>query len=139
MNTRAAQNKRLVLEAFDTLFNKRDYASAEKFWSPHYIQHSAHIEPGRDGLFNLVRTLPPTLKYEPGTIVADGDFVIVHGRFLGFLPVNWIAADILRIEDGMLVEHWDVIQDEATREESKSKAPMYGTSFPKYPDRTSPA
>ena len=139
MNTRAAQNKRLVLEAVDTLFNKRDYASAEKFWSPHYIQHSAHIEPGRDGLFNLVRALPPTLKYEPGTIVADGDFVIVHGRFSGFLPVNWIAADILRIEDGMLVEHWDVIQDEATREESKSKAPMFGTSFPRYPDRTSPA
>jgi len=139
MNTRAAQNKRLVLEAFDTLFNRRDYASAEKFWSPHYIQHSAHIEPGRDGLFELVRTLPPTLKYEPGTIVADGDFVIGHGRFSGFLPVNWIAADILRIEDGMLVEHWDVIQDEATREESKSKAPMFGTSFPRYPDRTSPA
>jgi len=139
MNTRAAQNKRLVLEAFDTLFNKRDYASAEKFWSPHYIQHSAHIEPGRDGLFNLVRTQPPTLKYEPGTIVADGDFVIVHGRFSGFLPVNWIAADILRTEDGMLVEHWDVIQDEATREESKSKAPMFGTSFPRYLHRTSPA
>jgi len=132
----AARNRRLVLEAFDTLFNKRDYASAEKFWSPHYIQHSAHIEPGRDGLFNLVRTLPPTLKYEPGTIVADGDFVIVHGRFSGFQPVNWIAADILRIEDGILVEHWDVIQDEATREESKSKAPMFGTSFP---GRTSPA
>jgi len=72
------QNKRLVLEAFDTLFNKRNYASAEKFWSPDYIQHSAHIEPGRDGLFNLVKALPPTLRYEPGTIVADGDFVIVH-------------------------------------------------------------
>ena len=139
MNTRAAQNKRLVLEAFDTLFNQRDYASAQKFWSPHYIQHSAHIEPGRDGLFNLVRTLPPTLKYEPGTIVADGDFVIVHGRFSGFLPVNWIVADILRVEDGMLVERWDVIQDEATREESKSKAPMFGTGFPRYPARTGPA
>jgi predicted SnoaL-like aldol condensation-catalyzing enzyme len=139
MNTGPAQNKRLVLEAFDTLFNKRDYTSAKKFWSPHYIQHSAHIEPGREGLFNLVKTLPPTLKYEPGTIVADGDFVIVHGRFSGFGPVNWIAADILRIEDGVLVEHWDVIQDEATQEQSKSKAPMFGTSFPRYPDRTSPA
>ena len=125
------QNKRLVLEAFDTLFNKRDYAAAEKFWSPEYIQHSAHIEPGREGLFNLVKTLPPTLKYEPGTIVADGDFVIAHGRFSGFQPVSWIAADILRIKDGILIEHWDVIQDEATEEESKSKAPMFGTSFPK--------
>ena len=127
-----SQNKALVLEAFDTLFNERDYAAAEKFWSPDYIQHSAHIEPGREGLFNLVKNLPPTLKYEPGTIVADGDFVIVHGRFSNFgLPVNWIAADILRIENGILVEHWDVIQDEATKEQSKSKAPMFGTSFPK--------
>ena len=123
------RNKRLVLEAFDTLFNKRDYASAEKFWSPNYIQHSAHIEPGRDGLFNLVKSLPPTLNYEPGTIVADGDFVIVHGRFSGFQPVNWIAADILRIEDGILVEYWDVIQDEATKEQSKSGLPMFGESF----------
>jgi len=125
------QNKRLVLEAFDTLFNKRNYASAEKFWSPDYIQHSAHIEPGRDGLFNLVKSLPPTLRYEPGTVVADGDFVIVHGRFSGFQPVNWIAADILRIEDGLLVEHWDVIQDEATEAQSKSKSPMFGASFPR--------
>jgi predicted SnoaL-like aldol condensation-catalyzing enzyme len=129
--TTAEQNKRLVLQAFDTLFNKRDYAVAEKFWSPRYIQHSAHIEPGRAGLFNLVKTLPPTLRYEPGTIVADGDFVIAHGRFSGFQPVSWIVADILRIADGLLVEHWDVIQDEATEAQSKSKAPMFGTSFPR--------
>jgi predicted SnoaL-like aldol condensation-catalyzing enzyme len=71
------------------------------------------------------------LRYEAGTIVADGNFVIVHGRFSGFgSPVNWIAADILRIEDGILVEHWDVIQDEATEEQSKSKAPMFGDRFP---------
>jgi predicted SnoaL-like aldol condensation-catalyzing enzyme len=127
------KNKDLVLKAFDTLFNKRDYATAETFWSPKYIQHSAHIEPGRDGLFNLVRNTPETLKYEPGVIVAEGDFVIVHGRFSGFgLPVNWIAADILRIENGILVEHWDVIQDEAMEEQSKSKAPMFGSSFPNY-------
>ena len=135
MKATTERNKELVLEAFDTLFNKRDYAAAEKFWSPNYLQHSAHIEPGREGLFNLVKTLPPTLKYEHGTIVADGDFVIVHGRFSGFLPANWIAADIVRVEDGLLVEHWDVIQDEATQEASKSKAPMFGTRFPIYPDR----
>jgi predicted SnoaL-like aldol condensation-catalyzing enzyme len=133
MRTTPEQNKKLVIEAFDTLFNRRDYAAAEKFWSPNYIQHSAHIAPGREGLFNLVKGLPPTLKYEPGVIVADGDFVIVHGRFSGFgAPVNWIAADILHIEDGILVEHWDVIQDEATQEQSKSKAPMFGLSFPTY-------
>ena len=124
------KNKALVIDAFDTLFNKRDYAAAEKYWSPNYIQHSAHIEPGRDGLFNMIKTLPPTLKYEPGTIVADGDFVIVHGRFSGFQRVNWIAADILRIKDGILAEHWDVIQDEANREQSKSGNPMFGNKFP---------
>jgi len=127
------KNKALVLRAFDALFNKRDYATAERFWSPQYIQHSAHIAPGREGLFDLIKSLPPTLKYEAGTIVAEGNFVIVHGRFSGFgAPVNWIAADILRIEDGLLVEHWDVIQDEATEEQSKSGAPMFGKTFPKY-------
>jgi predicted SnoaL-like aldol condensation-catalyzing enzyme len=100
MKTTAEQNKRLVLKAFDTLFNERDYAAADRFWSPHYI-------------------------------VADGDFVMVHGRFSGFQPVSWIAADILRIEDGVLVEHWDVIQDEATEAQSKSKAPMFGARFPR--------
>jgi predicted SnoaL-like aldol condensation-catalyzing enzyme len=130
MKTTSERNKRLVLDAFDTLFNKRDYGAAERFWSPSYIQHSAHIPPGRDGLFNLVKTLPPTLKYEHGTIVADGEFVIIHGRFSGLLSVNRIAADILHINDGVLLEHWDVIQDEATKEQSKSGLPMFGDKFP---------
>jgi len=107
VNTTTEQNKRLVLEAFDVLFNKRHYDAAKRYWSPNYIQHSAHIEPGRDGLFNLVRSAPPTLKYEPGLIVAEGDYVIVHGRFSGRCSsVNWIAADILRIENGVFQEHW---------------------------------
>ena len=128
--TKQENNKALVLEAFDTLFNKRDYAVAERYWSPNYIQHSDHIAPGREGLFDLIKSMPSTLKYESGTIVAEGDFVIVHGRFSGFgQPVNWIAADILRIKDGIMVEHWDVIQDEATRESSKSGLPMFGDKF----------
>jgi len=132
-NTTAEQNKAIVLEAFDTLFNKRDYAAAERFWSPQYIQHSAHIAAGRKGLFDLIRGIPPTLKYEAGTIVADGDFVIVHGRFSDFgAPVNWIAADVVRIEDGILAEHWDVIQDEVTKKQSKSGNPMFGDSFPEH-------
>jgi predicted SnoaL-like aldol condensation-catalyzing enzyme len=127
----AENNKAIVLDAFDALFNKRDYVAAERFWSPNYIQHSAHIEPGRDGLFNLVKSLPSTLKYEPGVIVAEGDLVIVHGRYSGIgLPVNWIVADIVRMQDGILVEHWDVIQDEATEEQSKSGNPMFGDTFP---------
>jgi predicted SnoaL-like aldol condensation-catalyzing enzyme len=125
-----SSNKALVLKAFDTLFNKRDYTAAERFWSANYIQHSAHIEPGREGLFNLVKASPASLKYEPGVIVAEGDFVIVHGRFSGIgRPRNWIAADIVRIADGVLAEHWDVLQDEAARADSKSGLPMFGKSF----------
>jgi len=124
------KNKALVLDAFDTLFNKRDYAAAEKYWSPNYIQHSAHIEPGRDGLFNLIRNTPDTLRYEHQLIVAEGDYVIVHGRFSGTgRPVAWVAADIVRIEKDRLAEHWDVLQNEATKAESKSGLPMFGDRF----------
>ncbi|HEV3309245.1 MAG TPA: nuclear transport factor 2 family protein, partial [Chloroflexota bacterium] len=78
--TTLKRNKALVLEAFDTLFNEREYEAAQRYWSPDYIQHSAHIAPGREGLFNLIKSMPPTLRYEPGVILADGDFVIIHGR-----------------------------------------------------------
>lgn len=129
--TTPEQNKALVLDAFDALFNQRDYDKAQGYWSDRYIQHSAHIAPGRDGLFNLIRTLPDTLRYENQLIVAEGDYVIAHGRFSGNgRPTAWIAADIVRIEDGKLAEHWDVLQDEATRAESVSGLPMFGDRFP---------
>jgi predicted SnoaL-like aldol condensation-catalyzing enzyme len=134
MTTSTEQNKRLVLAAFDTLFNKRDYAAAEKLWSTDYVQHSAHIGPGREGLFNLIRNAPDTLHYEHGLIVAEGDYVVVHGRYSNTgLPANWIVADIVRVENGVLAEHWDVIQDEATQEQSKSGRPMFGNVFPPMP------
>jgi predicted SnoaL-like aldol condensation-catalyzing enzyme len=124
-------NKALVLEAFDILFNKRDYKAAERYWSPNYIQHSAHIAAGREGLFNLIKNTPSTLRYEHGAILAEGDLVIVHGRFSGHgRPRSWIAADIVHIADGQLAEHWDVLQDEATKAESQSGLPMFGAEFP---------
>src|SRR3954470_11871218 len=128
--TTPQKNKALVLEAFDTLFNKRDYEAAARYWSPDYVQHSAHIAPGREGLFNLIRSLPASLHYEPAVILADKHFVIVHGRFSGHgRPRSWIAADIVRVAAGVLAEHWDVLQDEATKAESASGLPMFGTEF----------
>jgi hypothetical protein len=105
------KSKTLVLEAFDTLFN---------------------IPPGRDDrLFNLIRGAPASMHYEPGLIIANGDHVIVHGRFSNTgLPKNWVAADIVRIADGVLAEHWDVLQDEVTMAESQSGLPMFGEKFP---------
>ena len=131
MSPTERQNKAFVLEAFETLFNKRDYVAAERYWSPSYIQHSAHIPPGREGLFELVKAAPDTLRYENGLIVANGDYVLLHGRFSGIgQPANWIVVDIVRLEDGQLAEHWDVIQDEASKDSSKSGLPMFGTAFP---------
>jgi predicted SnoaL-like aldol condensation-catalyzing enzyme len=131
MKTTAEENKAVVLQAFDTLFNQRDYQAAASFWSENYIQHSSHIAPGRDGLFNLVRSLPDTLRYENAVIVANGDYVLLHGRFSGNgQPAALIAADIVRMENGRLAEHWDVLQDEATEAQSKSGRPMFGDRFP---------
>jgi predicted SnoaL-like aldol condensation-catalyzing enzyme len=132
MSEREERNKAVVLAAFETLFNKRDYEKALGFWSSDYIQHSAHIPPGRDGLFELVRSVPPTMRYENQLTVANGDFVVLHGRFSGLgegIP-SWIVVDIVRMENGLLAEHWDVIQDEATQTQSKSGNPMFGTTFP---------
>lgn len=131
MNADTAEaNKLLVLKAFDTLFNKRNYEAAEKLWSPNYIQHSAHIGPGREGLFGLTKALPTTLRYDNAHAAAAADIVILHGRFSGHgLRRSWVVADIVRLEEGVLVEHWDVIQDEATEAESKSGLPMFGSAF----------
>jgi predicted SnoaL-like aldol condensation-catalyzing enzyme len=130
-DSNAEKNKAIVLEAFDTLFNKRDYTAAERFWSPNYIQHSAHIPPGRDGLFGVVKSAPSEMKYENSLILAEGDMLMLHGRFSGLgQPANWIVVDIVRIENGLLAEHWDVIEDEVTREKSVSGLPMFGSAFP---------
>ena len=125
------RNKALVLEAFDTLFNRHDYAAAQRFWSRNYIQHSAHIEPGRDGLFNLIKASPAEMRYQNALTIANGDYVMLHGRFSNTgLPANWIAVDIVRLQDGLLAEHWDVLQDEVTAEQSQSGLPMFGATFP---------
>ena len=127
----SATHEALVLEAFETLLNRRDYAAAERFWSPAYIQHSAHIAPGREGLFALVRAAPDTLRYEHGLILAAGAYVMAHGRFSGSgRPAAWVAVDTLRIKDGRLAEHWDVLQEEATAATSLSGLPMFGDDFP---------
>jgi predicted SnoaL-like aldol condensation-catalyzing enzyme len=123
-----ARNKALVLEAFDALFNRRDLEAAERYFSPAYVQHSAGIGPGRDGLFALVHTVHR--HYESALAVAEGDYVMVHGRFSGGGRPTRIVVDILRVDGGHLVEHWDVMQDEATRADSKSGLPMFGKRFP---------
>jgi hypothetical protein len=100
----------MVLEALDTLLTSRTTRRLNAIGRP------TISSAGREGRFNVIKGIPPSLRYEAGTIVADPDSVIVY--------VNWIAGDILRIEDGILVEHGDLIQGEATEERSKSSAQL---------------
>ncbi|HEX4115702.1 MAG TPA: nuclear transport factor 2 family protein [Solirubrobacteraceae bacterium] len=129
------RNKAIVRDAFEALFNRRDFAVAEVFFSPNYIQHSAHIPPGRKGLFELIKSLPSTHQREMGAMVAEGDLVMAHGRLWGYGDgrPNRIVVDIVRIAEGLLAEHWDVIEDEASRAASRSGLPSFGDSF--YEDR----
>jgi predicted SnoaL-like aldol condensation-catalyzing enzyme len=99
-------------------------------WSPRPLFGVSFLLDGWDP--GLVRSVPETMHYENQLIVAEGDYVIAHGRFSGLgRPAAWIAADVIRFEDGVLKEHWDVLQDEATKAESVSGLPMFGDTFPR--------
>ncbi|WP_321911042.1 MULTISPECIES: nuclear transport factor 2 family protein [unclassified Paraburkholderia] len=125
-----AKNTAFVLEALETLFNKKDYEKAAQFWSDAYVQHSRHVPAGRDGLFGLVSSMGD-IRFEYDMVIAKDDFVWVHSRYTSSAtPAALIAVDILRIEDGKLVEHWDVLQDEPKRSESAGGYPMFGNAFP---------
>src|SRR5437667_2009689 len=128
------ETRAFVLKAFDTLFNRRDYETAATFWSPNYVQHSAHIPHGRDALVDSERAAPFEMRYENHVAAAEGDYVLLHGRFTSNgRPRAWVAGDVIRVENGVIVEHWDTLQDEAAREESKSGLPMFGDRFPTAP------
>jgi len=134
-------NTALVIEAFDTLFNRRDYAGAAAFWSPDYIQHSATSHPGAQVCSTIVKSLPAELRYEHQLVVATAAMSLLHGRFSGpcAKPANWIVVDVVRIADGKLAEHWDVIQDEADETQSQSGLPMFGDSSPAAPPPAPPS
>jgi predicted SnoaL-like aldol condensation-catalyzing enzyme len=79
-STAEQRKKTFVRDAFDTLADRREFLAAQWFWSHDYVRHSAHIPPGRDGRFNLVKASSPDRRYENALTVADGDYVMLHGR-----------------------------------------------------------
>ena len=133
------KNKALVLKGFDTLFNKRDFAAAETMWSPNYIQHSGHIPPGREGLFGLVKAFPPGVTWDHGIIMAEGDYVMLNSRYSMPDGAELLVMDIVRLNDGIFEEHWDVSEGAKTEAESRSKRPMFGDKFPARSWSESPA
>ena len=120
-----ADNKALALKALTGVFNNRDFSLLDKIFAPDYIQHNPTVGTGRAGLKEIAPHLSPELHYTPGIIVAEGDYVMIHGRYIGWGPKPLIGVDIFRITDGLLREHWDVLQEEVPAALTKSGNPMF--------------
>jgi predicted SnoaL-like aldol condensation-catalyzing enzyme len=115
-----AKNKAIVLAALTGAFTEHDLSVFDRYWAKDYIQHNTFIPPFREGLRNLAAQLPPDSTYEPGMIIAEGEYVVIHGRYSGAQSVPQVVVDIFRLENGLLVEHWDVLQDEVPPRQTKS-------------------
>jgi predicted SnoaL-like aldol condensation-catalyzing enzyme len=112
MSENTTRNKAIVIDALTNAFTKRDFTALEQWFSPDYIQHNPFIPDKRAGLHHYVESLPAGRSYEPGRIVAEGDLVMVHGRYSGGGRKTFIAVDIFRFDGDRVVEHWDVLQEE---------------------------
>ena len=121
----AIRNKALVMEVITGVFNRRDAGLVERYFVKDYIQHNPAIPNGRDAIIGLAGALGPDFKYEPGMITAEGDFVMVHGRYTGWGPKPMVAVDIFRVVDGKIAEHWDVMQEEVPAELTKNGNAMF--------------
>ena len=121
-------NKSLVKKAMTELFVNRDVSAVKRYWGNPYLQHNPNIADGADDLPKVINSLPATFKYEPGVEVADGDMIMIHGRYTGWGPKPLVAVDIFRVKDGKLVEHWDVMQEEVPASATKSGRPMFPIS-----------
>lgn len=123
----APANAKLVKDAMTALFINRDPTAVDRYFGKTYTQHNPNVPNGVSALPDMIKGLPANFKYEPGIIVADDDHVAIHGRYTGFGAKPLIAIDIFRIEDGKLVEHWDVLQPEVPAGESANGNPMFAS------------
>lgn len=118
-------NKELVLKAVSELFVKRDVTALERYWDAGYIQHNPRMPNGIEFLRRFVSSLKPEARYEPGLVLEAGEFVAVHGRYIGFADKAMIAVDIFRVRNGKLAEHWDVVQEEVPADKTPSRNAMF--------------
>ena len=118
-------NKELALKAITDVFVHRDITALDKYFGENYIQHNPTFPNGTDFLKQLIPALPSDLKYEPGVVAENGDIVMIHGRYENWNGKNMIGVDIFRVENGKLVEHWDVLQEEVTADKSVSGNNMF--------------
>ena len=118
-------NKQIALQVLTGAFVDRDPGVVERFFAPDYIQHNPAIPDGPTPIRGLIGSLGRDFSYEPGMAVAEGDLVMVHGRYVGWGPKPMIAVDIFRVVDGNVTEHWDVMQEEVPAEKTASGNPMF--------------
>lgn len=118
-------NKKLVLDILKGAFIDRDPSVVDRYFSPHYLQHNPSIPNGPSAIQGLIPSLKPDFHYEPGMAVAEGDLVMVHGRYTGWGPKPLVAVDIFRVQDGKVIEHWDVMQEEVPASQTASGNPMF--------------
>jgi predicted SnoaL-like aldol condensation-catalyzing enzyme len=122
----AARHKAAIVEALTSAFTKRDFAALERWFAPEYVQHNPFIPGTRDGLRAYIASLPPDRRYEPGMVLAEGEFVMIHGRYSGGEGrKTFVAADIFRFENDRVVEHWDVLQEEVPAEQTVAGNAMF--------------
>jgi predicted SnoaL-like aldol condensation-catalyzing enzyme len=122
----AKSNKEIVLEVLKRAFIDRDPTVVEQYFGANYKQHNPVIPDGPSAIAKMIPTLT-ALTYEPGMAVADGDLVMVHGRYTGWGPKPMVAVDIFRVTDGRVMEHWDVMQDEVSAADTASGNAMFTT------------
>ena len=118
-------NKALVLEGIKGVFIERDPAVIDRLFSPDYRQHNPQIPNGPAAIKALLGNLSRDFKYEPGLVMADGDYVSIHGRYTGWGPKPMIAVDIFRVAGGKIAEHWDVMQEEVPAAQSANGHSMF--------------
>jgi predicted SnoaL-like aldol condensation-catalyzing enzyme len=118
-------NKALVLAGIKGTFIDRDPTVLDRLFSDGYRQHNPLIANGRAAIKAIIAGLSPEFKYEPGLLVADGEYVMVHGRYTGWDPKPMVAVDIFRVADGKIAEHWDVMQEEVPATQSANGHSMF--------------
>lgn len=118
-------NKHIVLKVLKGAFVERDVSVVDRFFSADDVQHNPAIPNGPNAIANLIPTLKEDFSYEPGMVVAEGDLVMVHGRYVGWGSKPLVAVDMLRVKDGKVVEHWDVMQEEVPASATASGNPMF--------------
>jgi predicted SnoaL-like aldol condensation-catalyzing enzyme len=118
-------NKQVVLKVLQGAFVARDATVVDRYFSADYVQHNPTIPNGPRAIANLIPTLKKDLSYEVGMVVAEGDLVMVHGRYVGWAPKPLVAVDIFKVKDGRVVEHWDVMQEEVPASATASGNPMF--------------